>query len=355
MPRKKKDKTRRDDFKRPNGYGTVYRLPGKRRRPWIARVTSGWNGDGRQIYQVLGYYDDEKEARTALEAHRINPIPPKASLTLGQLYEEWSEGKYQYIGKDTANNYKAAWKHMSKLKNVPVKELRTAHLQQAIDACHKANMSRSTLEKIRIVSVSLFNYAIENDILAKNYADFIRLPKSEKVEKERFSDLDIKKLSDIAPVNEWASTVLIMIYTGMRISEMLGLTKFNVDIDAGIITGGIKTDAGKNRVIPIHPKIIKYIKHWRDKNGQALICEDNGRGMSANRYRKAYYYLALDTAEVRRLTPHACRHTFASLMAAAGVDTLHIQRLIGHADYNTTANTYTHLEIDPLREAINKI
>lgn len=60
-------------------------------------------------------------------------------------------------------------------------------------------------------------------------------------------------------------------------------------------------------------------------------------------------------AEVRKLTPHACRHTFGSLMVEAGVDTIHIQKIIDNADYSTTANTYTHLEVKSLREAISKI
>jgi integrase len=352
--RKKEIKAKRDEFKRPNGYGTCYKLSGRRRRPWIARATTGWNEDGRQIFQTIGYFEEEKDCRDALEMHRFNPVPPKADITLGELYEEWAEGKYQYVGKATADNYRAAWKYLSRYKGVKVKEIRTAHLQSVIDKCHKAKMSRSTLEKIRIVSVSLLGYAIQNDITNKNYADFIRLPKSEKVEKERFTDIEVKKLTDAAPENEWVGTVLVMIYTGMRISEMLGLTRFNIDIDAGIITGGIKTDAGKNRVIPIHPKILKYVKHWYNKEGQALICED-GKALSAKRYREKYYYPALEAAKVRKLTPHACRHTFGSLMAAAGVASVYIQKLIGHADYGTTANTYTHLEIEPLREAIGKI
>jgi len=211
--------------------------------------------------------------------------------------------------------------------------------------------------KKKVLCVLLFNYAVENNILNKNYAEFIdvRKFKFDKTEKERFTDIEIKKLSDLAPANEWVATVLIMIYTGMRISEMLKLTKFNIDLDKKIITGGLKTDAGKNRVIPIHPKIFRYVRYWYDKNGKALICEKEGRAMSANRYRKEYYYSALEAAKVRPLTPHSCRHTFGSLMAAAGVDTVSIQRLIGHADYATTANTYTHPEIESLRNAINKL
>lgn len=355
MGGKSKEKDKKKPLKNPNGFGTVYKLSGRRRRPWIARITTGWTDDGKQLYQTIGYFEEKNEALDALTLHRLNPISPKASITLGELYDEWSSGKYQYISKQTVDNYKAAWKYLSKYKNVRVKELRTAHLQSVIDKCHKENMSRSTLEKIRIVAVSLFKYAIENDILNKNYADFIRLPKSEKIEKDRFTDIEIKKLTDAAPKNKWIGTVLIMIYTGMRISEMLGLTKFNVDIDNGIITGGVKTEAGKNRIIPINPKIMKYVRYWYAKDGQALICDEKGKILSAKKYREKFYYPALEAAKVRELNPHACRHTFGSLMAAAGVDTVHIQKLIGHADYATTANIYTHLEIETLREAISKI
>lgn len=355
MLRKKKVKAKRDEFKRPNGYGTCYKLSGHRRRPWIARATAGWNEDGRQIFQTIGYFEEEKDCRDTLEMHRFNPVSSKANITLGELYEEWSSSKYQYISKPTVNNYKAAWKCLSRYKSVKVKEIRTAHLQSVIDKRHKTQMSRSTLEKIRIVSVSLLGYAIQNDIINKNYADFIRLPKAEKVKKERFTDIEVKKLTDAAPENEWIGTILIMIYTGMRISEMLGLTRFNIDMDAGIITGGIKTDAGKNRVIPIHPRILRYVKHWYNKDGQALICNDSGKKLSAKRYREKLYYPAIEAAKVRKLTPHACRHTFGSLMAAAGVDPVRIQKLIGHANYATTANIYTHLEIESLKDAIRKI
>jgi integrase len=356
MPRKAKaEKKKRDDFKRPNGYGTVYKLSGHRRRPWIAAVTAGWNEEtGRQALQILGYYEEEADAIKELELHQINPVSPKAGMTLEELYEEWSFGKFQYIGRDTVNNYKAAWIYLSKYKKTKVSEIRTGHFQDVINTAHKANMSKSTLAKIRNVAVALCDYAMQNDIITKNYAKFINMPKFERTEKERFSDIEIKKLFDAASKDGWISTVLIMIYTGMRISEMLQLTRFNVNLEDGIITGGIKTEAGRNRTIPIHPKIYGFIKAWYDKEGQTLICKD-GKGISAKYYRVNYYYPALETAQVRRLTPHACRHTFASLLAAVGADPIYIQKLIGHANYATTANIYTHLEIDTLKEAINKL
>lgn len=350
-------------MRNPNGYGTVYKLKGRRRYPWIARITTGWttviNKKGkevpRQLYQTIGYFETKQDGMDALVMNRISPVSPRAGMTMGELYEEWSKAKFAYISKDTINNYKAAWKQLAKHSDVKVKELRTAHLQTVIDQCHKGGMSRSSLEKIRTVAIMLFNYAIKNDILNKNYAKFIELPKTGKIEKDRFSEIEVKKIENSIPQNAWAGTVLIMIYTGLRISEMLGLTRFNVDLEKGIITGGIKTDAGKNRIIPIHHKIYKYVEEWHKKEGAALICDEKGKKLSAKRYRENMYYPALAAAKVRKLSPHACRHTFGSLMAEAGVEAINTQKLMGHANYSTTANTYTHLELEALKSAINRL
>ncbi len=350
----------------PNGYGSVYKLPGKRRKPWIARITTGWKtviakkgkhkGQevARQQYKPIGYFETKQEAIAALGQHQVSPVLSRGKITMEDLYKEWSEAKYRHISKATANNYRAAWLHLRSIAHLKAKEVRTAHLQKIIDSCHEDGLSRSSLEKIRVVANMLFNHAAENDILNKNYAEFIKLPKTEKAKKERFTDLEIKKLFDNA-TNEWTSSILIMIYTGMRISEMLNLTRFNVDLQAGIITGGVKTDAGKNRVIPIHAKIMPYIKEWHNKAGDTLVCDERGKKLSAKRYRENYYYPALVAAGVRKLVPHICRHTFCSMLAEKGADTLSIKLLAGHADYGFTANEYTHLEIESLKKAISKI
>ena len=338
----------------PNGFGTVYKLSGKRRKPWIARITTGWeivDEKAKQLCQTIGYFEDKPQALDALLLHRVNPVPPKVDITLKELYEEWAEGKYEYISRSTIDCYKAGWKHLSKYGSVKFKELRTAHVQSVIDGCHKAKMSRSSLEKIKVVATMLYGYAMQNDIVNKNYAEFIRLPKVEKEEKSIFTDLEIQKLekTEGAP---WVDTILVLIYTGMRINELLGLTKFGVNMDKHTITGGLKTDAGKNRTIPIHPKILKHVKRWLDKNGEYLICNEQGKHVSDKIYREKHYYPALEQLGIRKLNPHCCRHTFASLMRNAGADTKSIQLLMGHSKYSFTADTYTHTNIEELKKAI---
>jgi site-specific recombinase XerD len=346
---------------------TVFKMPGRRRKPWVARITTGWKKTivkrgknkgkevPRQTYQIIGYFETKQEGIDALAMHRIDPVSPKTNITLDELYKEWSEAKYESgISRDTVNNYKAAWKHVDRLKNAKLKDLRTAHWQKVIDE-KRGVLGHSSLKKIKSLATMLYNYALKNDIAKKNYAEFIELPRHSKQEKQIFSDLDIQKMLKNADTVPWVDTVLIMIFTGMRISEMLQLTKFNVDLEKQIITGGIKTEAGKDRLIPINIKILPYIKKWYKKNGQALICRDDGSPIPVKYYREKFYYPALEALEVQKLTPHACRHTFASLMAAANVDPLHIQKIIGHTDYAFTANEYTHPEIKELKKAINKI
>ena len=202
----------------------------------------------------------------------------------------------------------------------------------------------------------LCSYGMQNDIINKNYAKFIILPKKEAKEKQNiFADLEIKKMFDNANTVPWVDTILIMIYSGMRISEMLKLTKFNVDLKKEFISGGLKTDAGKGRIIPIHPKIMPFIQKWYDKNGKALICKENGKQISAKYYREKYYYPALEQINIKKRTPHTCRHTFGSLMGRANADPKRIQEIIGHASYAFTKDIYTHPEIEELKREIRKI
>ena len=342
-------------MRNPNGFGSVFKLKGRRRKPWIARVTTGWTDDGRQLFLPVGYFTTKQEAMNALALHRVSPVSPRAGITLSELYEEWSAGKYRKITKSTENNYRAAWLHIKPLEKAKFADLRTGHWQAVIDRCADEGLSRSSLEKIRVLAVMLCDHAIKNDITNKNYATFIELPRAEKTKKDRFTDLEIKQLEKQADVIPWVDTVLILIYTGMRISEMLGLTRFNVNLEQQVITGGVKTDAGKDRIIPTHPKILKYIRQRYDQAGAALICDDQGRRLTAKRYREKMYYPALDACGIRQLTPHKCRHTFCSLLAERGADTLSIQRLAGHTDDAFTANEYSHPEIEALRREIGRL
>ena len=342
-------------MKLPNGYGSVFKLSGNRRRPWAARVTTGWTEDGKQIYRYLGYYKARAEAMQALAEYHRDPSVLGKNPTLGEVADEWRQSvAYTKLADATRHGYEAAWAHLSSLANTPIKEIRTSHLQAVIDRMVAQGLTYASCHKVKVLASILMKRAMADDIIQQNYASLVTLPQKEKKKVETFTDLEIRAITRLAETDVWAGTILIMIYTGMRVGELLTVRKSNVDMRHHLITGGIKTDAGKNRVVPISPKILGYVQYWYDQPGEHLITRD-GQPISDDYYRKHLYYPALERAGVRKLSPHKARHTFGTLLDRAGVSPKQIQELMGHADYSTTANIYTHPELESLRKAVARL
>lgn len=341
----------------PNGFGTVYKLPGNRRKPWIARKTAERKKGEPTKYLTIGYYETREEALEDLIAYNKKPIGKVRNKTLQELYDGWSKRHYRDLSKSMENGYKAGWKRMKVLAEEEVRDLRKSHLQDIVEEMIDNGLSRSSMEKYKTLAVLLWDEAMASDIVDKNYGSLITLPKARQTKKPIFTDLEVKTIEKLAAEGDlWAQTVAILLYTGMRVGELLKLTRFNVDLENWVITGGIKTDAGTDRPVPIHDKIKGYIKSWYDTKGPRLIHRD-GNVISVDYYRASIFYPLLDRAEIERgkRTPHSTRHTFATMLDRAKVNTKHIQDLMGHSDYATTANTYTHPEIEELRKAINAI
>ncbi len=224
-------------MKNPNGFGSVFKLSGNRRRPWVAKVTKGRDVEGQQEFQIIGYFETKAEGLAALSQHRADPLGDLTEIKLGNLYELWSEQKFRHISKSTENNYRAAWRYISRYERSKFKDLRSSHWQKLMDELTDQALSRSTLSKIKTVIGMLYDFAIENDIVRRNHGQFIKIHKSGSSKKEIFTDFEIKKLVE-NDSNEWVQTILIMIYTGLRVSELLNLTVFDVDLENSIIRGG---------------------------------------------------------------------------------------------------------------------
>ncbi len=348
-------------MKLPNGFGSVYKLSGNRRRPWIACVTTGWSEDGRQQRYIIGYFGTRAEALAALAEYHKTPIGIQRDVTLGELYEKWYANYYTKAPPEdqekrfkTAESYRTAWNHLSVLKDMKVREIKTSHLQDVIHTMeNEKGLSYSSCHKVKVLAGILMKLALADDIIDTNYANMVKVSKGEKKKAEIFSDLEIKRLWEHVDTVEWVDTILIFIYTGMRIKEMLTLTKFNVDIDEMLITGGVKTDAGRDRIIPIHEDIQPLVRKWYNMPGSHFISRD-GKPIRPEYYRQYLYYPTLEKLEIRRLNPHKARHTFSTLLHRAGVDMDTRQKLLGHSDVATTMH-YTHPDVETLRRGIAQI
>lgn len=339
-------------MKNPNGYGSVYKLSGKRRKPFIAQKTVGWDENGKQIYQVIGYYEKRADALKALAEFNENPYNVQVSkVTFKDVFELWKTRKYEGIGKSAINGYNAAFEACIPLHDMKFVEIKTVSMQDVILNCDKGY---GTLRKIKVLFNQLFKYAMENDIVTKDYSDFVDIGKNT-TENTRvpFSKAEIDKLFALEPHIEFVDTILIMIYSGLRIGELLILKCADIDIDRKIIKGGIKTEAGKDRIIPIHPRIFPFIEKRLNQNNKYLVTNNNKKMLYDNYYRDHWIHI-MEQLEMNH-KPHDCRHTFATLMSNADANKTAIKKIIGHSSYVTTEKIYTHKDIDELRKAVEMI
>ena len=180
-------------MKNPNGYGSVYKLSGNRRKPFVAKKAATYDDEGRPIQQVIGYYHTRAEALQALALYNANPYDlNSAKTTISELFEIFKERKYEKISKSGIGVYNAAFKHLAPIHNRAIKDIKSYELQRLIDEMNRSWQSKS---HVQALIHQLFDIAIELDIVQKNYAEFVKIGEKEKSEIHKpFSNEEIEIL-----------------------------------------------------------------------------------------------------------------------------------------------------------------
>jgi site-specific recombinase, phage integrase family len=341
-------------MKNPNGYGSVSKLSGKRRRPFIVRITTGFDINGRQIMKVLGYYHTQAEAIKALANYNDNPYDINLNdITLKEILDRFMENKKGEVEKSSLKSYRVWYNYLRPLYSKRMKDIRTFELQNFINSL--SHLSTGSLKLVKSFIRMLFKDAMEMDIISKDYSEYIKLPKYKKViERKIFTEEEIVLLWDNIKIMEYADTILILIYTGMRINELLKLEKKNVNLENNTIIGGSKTDAGKNRIIPIHPKILPLIIKRMGNKTEYLIPNRTGRNYyEYNNFRQNEFVKIMEQLGMEH-TIHDTRHTFATMISDVSDNENAITGIIGHTNINMTKK-YTHTNIEKMRKEMEKI
>lgn len=333
---KKQAPEKRKALKRANGMGTVYKLQGRRKRPWVAAKNK----------ITIGYYSKRTDALEALERLSGKDLTERYNMTFAEVYEAWKEEHFKTIGDKGQESYRRAYDVFSPLHDRQFRSLRTADFQRVMDGY--LQKSHSTVSKYKQLLTQMSEWAVREEICTTNFAKFVRLNENTKKEKEIFTESDIKKLKK--DNSEAAKIILMLIYTGMRIGELFSLPV--ADYHETYVVGGEKTQAGRNRVIPIRPEGREYFSYFvKQAKGPLLLSGYTGQKRPEN-YRKRDYYPLLDKLKISRKTPHSTRHTYASWARKSGMAPEMLQRILGHADYSTTANIYVHSDTDELIQAV---
>lgn len=335
-----------------NGFGSIVCLDKtgkKRRKPWAVRITTGWK-DGKQQRKYVGYYKTQTEALVALAEYHKNGVDlDLTKLTLTEVFERFMERvEKKDLSDSVIRGHKMTQKHFGNLANVPLNQIKTPHLQNWMD---NIDLKPGSKKKLKSNMIQIYKYAVANDIVPKNYAESIEI--TEKVEKTGavFTEKEIATLWTHKDEKE-VQQLLILIYTGMRISEMLAIGRDNINFEEGYMVGGSKTEAGKNRIIPIHDKIMPFVK---EQLGDNLWLIRNNRG-DAMSYRGAYdqFGKLFERLNMKHKV-HDTRKTAISWMHSGGLPMETIRIIAGHSGKGVTEKVYLFKSPKELVEAVNSV
>ncbi|MDK8278299.1 tyrosine-type recombinase/integrase [Peptostreptococcus anaerobius] len=350
-------------MRNPNGYGSIYKLSGKRRRPWAVRKTVGWDfnkdtGKTKPIYEFVGYYTTRSEAMQALANYNESPYDIGIrSLTFEGVYDRWSNIHFDNISQSNINGYKAAYKLCSTIKDMSFAEIRLDHLQKVVDTSGKNTPS---LKKLKIMLGLMYDYAVIHDIVPVEkrqkikYLDISKPGNPNVLKRSRFSDTEIRKVWKVKDNDIYYSVVLMLLYTGPRVSELLDVKKENVNLkEKWYFIPKSKTQAGI-RYVPIPDKVLPFFEYWMARESEYLICTPDGKKMTYDKFYSTHWKKIMAALEIKH-TPHCARYTTISKLTEAGVDDRIIKQIVGHQGKDVTEIVYTDIDMSVKLEAINKI
>lgn len=374
--------------KRGRGEGSV--TYDKRRKRYRARVTIGWEtneetGRTKQIVKTLGSnYKTKGEATSALAEYLKNPYDlNNKDITFEQLYKKWFD---EYIDTDEHESIKyrvkAAYRYCSLIYKKKFREITIIDMKDCIykgtATCVRGKYkgeqrlaSPQSKEIIKYLFNHIYDYALEARLVERNYAREFTLDKKVFQEKEKnykskvpFSKEEIDKLWKSIEFVPFADMIVYACYSGWRPTELIKLKIKDVDLKNGFIKGGMKTSAGKNRLVPIHPLVSsiveKYYKEAKSVGSDYLFNDVNnkfGIGLSYDQYLSRFNKVMNALHFRTEITPHYTRHTFITKAKSREVNMNEyvLKIIVGHDVGDLTEHVYTHRELNDLKEEMCKI
>lgn len=368
--------------RRPNGSGTVVKLSGRRRKPFCAKVTLDernlTNGEKKRL--VIGTFETYQEALNALSLYSLtvnNTISKKEAMeidpevyqkvqdkmskkvpTFLDIYYILDNDEFSLLSPQTQNSMHGAIKHLKKLHYLKIDQITLRMIQDVFD---EDGSNHSTQVHMKTICTKVFRYAVVNQYIERNddYTSYIRIAKYEESDMHRpytINEILALKKADTPE----AHIMLIFIYTGVRINELLNIKRDNIHIDekcdddgterliSYMITGS-KTKAGKNRIVPIHDDIKQYVIDELLKPEKRLV------DVTYANFTTRTVLIKVNKLLNTHHTMHDTRKTFATLCQMNNLNVYIRKKVLGHRMNDITFDVYTNESKNRLWTEINKI
>lgn len=367
----------------PNGFGQISEIKGRNlRKKFRAMVTVGKTTEGKCIVKPLkpeSYFETYNDAYEALLEYNKSPYDLDDAITVLQLYEKWTEQYFPTLKSESSTRtITSAWAYCTSVYNMRAKDLRARHIKGCMDDGitvingEERKPTANTKSRIKSMFNLMLDYALEYEIVDRNYARTFNVSDDIIEEKEQTKrghmpftsdeiDLLWKHVNDIPYVD----VMLIQAYSGWRPQE-LGLIELkNVDLDEWVFLGGMKTEAGTERPVPIHTKIRDLVKRKYNEamelgSDYLINCIDakthrNGLKFTYDKYQYRFSKIVDELKLNPAHRPHDPRMHFVTMAKKYNVDEYAIKYIVGHSIKDITEKVYTEREIGWLKTEIEKI
>lgn len=370
----------------PNGFGSITELKGQNlRNPFWVRVCVGKTHLGKPILKPLkpqSMFSTYNDAYQALVDYNKNPYDLDSSMTVNELYDKWTDYYFEKTTESSKRTITSAWAYCSSIYDMRAKDIRARHIKGCMEEGYRIETkgkkkgekifpTASTKSRIKSLFNLLLDYALEYEIVDKNYARTFDISSDIIKEKEAatrghiiFTEKELETLWNNVNKIKFVDWILIQIYMGWRPQELAILELKDVDLEDWTICGGIKTEAGKRRIVPIHTKIRPLVQknyHFAESIGSDYLFNDKGKTHAgswkltydkyAHRFNKVISELNLNPEH----RSHDPRKTFVTRAKKAGVSDNAVKALVGHKAQDITESAYTERDIEWLRKDIEKI
>lgn len=343
------------------------------------KVTIGKTVEGKPIRKSFYSSVSKNDARAKAEQYKIN-VDKGDILLPGMIFEKWSyewlkskEGtvkEHTYVFTYQKNLEKYLIPYFRKTRLIDIKQM---DIQNYFNQVRHANgnlLSFSTLDKQKAILHSMFDLAIDNDYCYKNPVKNIKFERTlPKKERNYYNEAEAEILLKYAEERN-SHGIVIILQSGLRRSELLGLQWNDIDLDNKIIhvkravtstVGAVIIDKTKTfsseRMIPISDRLVDYLRAMKESSESEYVIEGSepdqplGPHKFADRFAEFMDKFSWET-KMQKLTPHELRHTYGTIQRERGVDIYTIQKVLGHSDISTTSKIYVHNDLNVLRKQL---
>ena len=356
----------------------------KRGNTFRIRVFVGCDMNGKQLVKSTTYTPPNgvtpkkaeklaQEYAFEFERHCNGYSQLNENMRFSEL-ADWYFTNYapQELKESTIYTYKGQYKNHIEpvLGNVKVKDINAPRLTQIMQSY---NLNPATVKKLYVIVQSIFRRGAEQGFIRDTPCRNVILPKRKKSRKNKALEEDkLKRFMEYLESKPWDEDfkriIKVLLYTGMRSGECLGLAWEDIDFENNTISiNHTLTDIGGKheltdpktessiRVVPIHDRTYPFFKKWYEDDNEYLLHTPDGKQFIYRNYYDSYWTPVIELIGCSH-KPHDTRHTCISMMTEKEVSPTLIKKIVGHSGaMSLTEKVYTHVNVQELLEAINRI